>query len=173
MALTSKTFCKLSKASFLVFHASLLDEATTPDGTNLSKFWRGNKSSKESPPVLPPDDEFSPLLDTVEESAHVLIGSGADWPSTFENSESIVDKSWGFKSSKNALISEPTNNFNVTRVLVALVLTAALALFKPFFKNSIRSFNDKPLIPKSIKICCTHSKVSAWAFGALTFIIGS
>ena len=57
----------------------------------------------------------------------------------------------------------------MTRVFVALVLTAAFEFLRPVFKNSIRLRIDNPEIPKSVRAVSIQAVASAMALGAFCF----
>ena len=61
----------------------------------------------------------------------------------------------------------------VTKVFVALVLTAAFEFFKPAFRNSIRLRMDNPTIPNSIRAASIQAVESAMTLGAFCFVRGS
>lgn len=99
----SRIACKPSRASFLVFHASLFASAKivvpfkSPSSSTL-----GNKSSSGSPPPaaapLPPPESEVMLC----RSAEVLVGTGAGVPSTLSNSLLMVFSSCGLTSSSKS-----------------------------------------------------------------------
>lgn len=104
LLLTSNRAARDSKASFRVFQASLRESATTVVcATSLSKSTLGTRSSSGSPAplALPP---FPPLA-TSRKSACVFVDSGAACPATLSNSELMVLRSCGFRSSMNPEIS--------------------------------------------------------------------
>ena len=68
---------------------------------------------------------------------------------------------------------DPANNLTVTRVLVALVLTAALEFFNAVFKKSIRLRRDNPAMPNSVRACSIQVNASARTLGAFCLDNGS
>lgn len=57
----------------------------------------------------------------------------------------------------------------MTKVFVALVLTAAFEFFRPVFRNSIRLLMDNPAIPNSVRAVSIQAVASAMTLGAFCF----
>ena len=134
---------------------------------------RGKRSSKALVAAAPPLPPEPPCGIVARTSADWRVGSGGGLPSTFSNSLWIVARSCGLRSPRRSLILEPANNFTITRVLVALVRTAALEFLSPPFRKSMRLRSDKPAIPNSERACSIHPNASASALGALILLSGS
>lgn len=68
---------------------------------------------------------------------------------------------------------DPANNFTVTRVLVALVRTAAFEFFSAVLRNSIRARKASPAMPNSTRAESIQVVASARTLGAFCFDSGS
>lgn len=100
--------CKVSNPSFFVFHASLLLSAKiVVPFINESRSTRGKRSSIGSAVGRFVDPVAGAIFLT---SSCSLVGCGAGVPSTLSNSEKMVLRSWGFKSSKRSLIAVGREN---------------------------------------------------------------
>jgi len=95
--------CRVSNPSFFVFHASLLlsDKIVVPF-ISESRSTRGKRSSIGSATVPFVDPTAGATFLT---SSCSLVGCGASIPSTLSNSEKMVVRSWGFKSSRRSLMA--------------------------------------------------------------------
>jgi hypothetical protein len=105
----SRIAWSMSRASFLVFHASLFASARMlVPLSRPSSSTRGNRSSIASPPAAAP---FFPAAGPAAasicaRSALVRVGSGGAVPSTLSNSAKMVVMSCGFRSSNRSLMPE-------------------------------------------------------------------
>lgn len=185
----SNIVCKVSRASFLVFQASLFESVKiVVPFINPSISTRGNKSSRGSLSaattfVCPEEVELSISVD-------VRHGSGAGVPSAFSNSVVIVASNWALRSSKKLFMPfktcqmhileseeqnplDPANSLTVTRVFVALVRTAAFEFCSAVFKSSIKLRKANPAIPNSVSAVLIQVRASARTLGAFCLDNGS